>query len=119
MDDLQNQMNAILQNPEMMQTIMTMAQSLGQSQQPQSDPTPKRQEAPALPDIDLSMIQKLSGLAGQSNIDNNQRSLLKALTPYLNQDRLNKLEKAMRAARMANMASAFLGSAALSNHTGR
>lgn len=121
MDDMQNQMNAILGNPEMMQKIMAMAQSLGQSQQANQEAEPSKQESPgfSMPDIDLSMVQKLSGLAGQSNIDNNQRTLLKALTPYLNRDRIAKLERAMRAAKMANMASAFLGKSALPFQAGR
>lgn len=121
MDDIQNQMNAILGNPEMMQKIMSMAQSLGQSQQGNQEPEPPKQEAmgSSFPDIDLSMVQRLSGLAGQSNIDNNQRTLLKALTPYLNRERISKLERAMRAAKMANMASAFLSKSAQPFQAGR
>lgn len=120
MDDMQNQMNAILGNPEMMQKIMAMAQSLGQ-QSSKQEAEPPRQEAPgfSLPDIDLSMVQKLSGLAGQSSIDSNQRTLLKALTPYLSRERISKLERAMRAAKMANMASAFLGKSGFQFHAGR
>lgn len=119
MEDMQNQMNAILENPEMMQKIMAMAQTLGQSQS--ANPEPPKQEGSgfALPDIDLSMVQKLSGLAGQSNIDNNQQTLLKALTPYLSRERISKLERAMRAAKMANMASAFLGKSSLPFQAGR
>lgn len=122
MDDMQNQMNAILGNPEMMQKIMAMAQSLNQAQPSQPDtPQPPKQEASgfSLPDIDLSMVQKLSGLAGQSNIDKNQKTLLSALTPYLSRERISKLEKAMRAAKMASMASAFLGKTGFQFNTGR
>ena len=121
MEEMQSQMNAILGNPEMMQKIMAMAQSLSQGENNKQDaPKPKPEpSSTAFPEIDLSMIQKLSGLAGQSNIDSNQRTLLKALAPYLKPDRLTKLEKAMRAAKLANIASAFLGNAALLSHTGR
>lgn len=121
MDDMQNQMNAILGNPEMMQKIMAMAQALNQPQPQKQEPEPPKKESSgiSLPDIDLSMVQKLSGLAGQSNIDNNQRTLLKALTPYLSRDRISKLEKAMRAARMANMASSFLGASGFQFNSGR
>lgn len=120
MDDMQNQMNSILSNPEMMQKIMAMAQSLNQPQQstPIQDSQKSENSAP-LPDIDLSMVQKLSGLAGQSNIDSNQRSLLKALGPYLSRDRISKLEKAMRAAKMASMASVFLNQSGFHFPTGR
>ena len=111
MDDMQNQMNNILQNPEMMQKIMQMAQSLNQ-QTPNNDPSPAvNQNTPgsSIPSIDPAALRHLAGLAGQTNIDNNQRSLLKALTPYLSRERITKLEKAMRAAKLANLASGFLG----------
>ena len=121
MDDMQNQMNAILNNPEMMQKIMSMAQALEQTQnseQPQSQKNPES-NTPNMSDIDLSLVKKLSGFAGQSNIDNNQKNLLRALTPYLTRERISKLERAMRAAKMANMASAFLGQGGLQFLTGR
>ena len=110
MDDLQAQMNAVLQNPDMMQKIMSMAQALGGS----PGPPPQEQAAPPLPDIDIAMVQKLSGLIGQSNIDANQRCLLDALRPYLNGERVAKLEKAMRAAKLATMASSFLSATGIS-----
>lgn len=121
MADMQEQMNAILGNPEMMQKIMTMAQSLNPSQEQRQPPVSQKQEGgnSYIPNIDLSMVQNLSGLAGQSNIDSNQRTLLKALAPYLSKDRISKLEKAMRAAKMAGMASSFLGKSGFQSHTGR
>ena len=120
MDDMQTQMNEILNNPQMMQQIMAMAQQMNQSQSKKQEPEPT-QSAPeqAFPDMDMSMIQKLAGFAGQSNVDKNQKTLLKALTPYLSRDRINKLERAMRAAKMANMASAFLGTSGFPFQAGR
>ena len=91
-----------------------MAQSLGQSApSPEANPT---QEVPA---VDLALVQKLSGLAGQSGIDQQQKALLQALHPYLSQSRVSKLEKAMRAAKMARLASGFLNQGGLSLLTGR
>ncbi len=121
MDDMQNQMNAILNDPDMMQKIMAMAQSLGDPSSEKQQPQLPKQENPgfSMPDIDFSMIQKLSGLAGQSSIDKNQRTLLNALTPYLARERISKLERAMRAAKLASMASAFFGNSGLQFHTGR
>ena len=120
MDNMQEQMNSILNNPQMMQQIMSMAQALNQSQPPPQDTIPlqKNPETP-FPEIDISMIQKLSGLAGQTNIDKNQKTLLTALSPYLSKDRINKLEKAMRAAKMASLASAFLGNSGLLSNMSR
>ena len=108
MENMESKINAILSDPDTMQKIMAMAQSLNQSQPPPEPQAPTPSPSP-MPDIDFSMVQRLSGLVGQSNIDKNQKSLLSALGPYLSRDRIQKLEKAMRAAKMANMASLFLG----------
>lgn len=105
MDDMQSQMNQILGNPEMMQKIMAMAQSMNPQSPPEPDPAP--QQMP-FPEIDLATFQRLSSFAGQASIDGNQRSLLKALSPYLSRDRIHKLERAMRAAKLANLASGLL-----------
>ena len=43
------------------------------------------------------------------NTGGNQKALLQALAPYLSSGRIHKLEKAMRAAKLAGMASSFLG----------
>ncbi|MBO5953509.1 MAG: hypothetical protein J6Q53_05265 [Oscillospiraceae bacterium] len=68
MDSMEEKLGSILNNPEMMQKIMTMAQSLAPSAG-QPEPPKEAPQAPALPDIDLSMLQKFSGLARQGSID--------------------------------------------------
>ena len=116
MDNMEEKLGSILNNPQMMQQIMTMAQALGQSA-PAPEPPPQ-ESAPAL-DIDPAAIQKMVSLAGQANIDQNQRALLRALGPYLSQSRLQKLEKAMRAAKLAGLASSAISSGALASLLGR
>ena len=103
MEDLQAQLGAIMNDPAMMEKLMSMAQSLGGTQQPNPP------EQPAVPAFDPVMLQRLTGLMGQSGIDPNQKGLLSALRPYLSCGRIDKLEKAMRAAKMARLASGFLG----------
>ena len=105
MDEMEDKLSAILGNPQLMQQIMSMAQSLGQSA---PEPPPKQEPNPIMPEIDPAMIGKFMSLAGKSNIDRNQKALLCALEPYLTQHRLQKLEKAMRAARLAGAASTLL-----------
>ena len=118
MDDMENKLNSILGNPEMMGKIMSLAQSFSQSESGQKPESPPPAQASSeFPEIDLAMLQKLSGYAKQSGIDKNQQSLLRALGPYLSRQRISKLEKAMRAAKMASMASSFLGRS--HNNTGR
>ena len=111
MEDMQKQLSAIMGDPEMMQKLSAMAQSLGLGSPP--EPT-QASQPPPLSDFDPSMLQRISGLVNSSSIDSDQRNLLAALTPYLSHERIRKLEKAMRAAKMATMASAFLTSSSLS-----
>jgi hypothetical protein len=100
----------------MMQQILSMAQSLGHNAPPEQNPNP---EPTPVPGIDLTMLQKLSGIAKQSGIDGNEQALLKALRPYLTRERIRKLENAMRAAKLARMASVFMNSGGLQLLTGR
>ena len=106
MDNMEQKLGTILGNPKMMEQIQAMAQSLTGS----PDTEPQDGSSP-----DLSVLGNLGGLG----IDGNQQALLSALTPYLPGDRVKRLEKAMRAAKMARAASAFLGSGGLQTLSGR
>ena len=101
MAEMDDKLGAILNNPAMMQQIMAMAQNLGQQ-------APPKEEMP--PPFDPNMMQKVMGLTTQTSIDSNQQALLTALNPYLPHQRLSKLEKAMRAAKLARLASTLLNS---------
>lgn len=114
MDEMADKLGSILNDPQMMQQIMNMAQTLGQS-----PPTPPPQVPPA-PEptpysgqnlsagMDTAMLQRLYAIARQSGIDKDQQALLRALGPYLSRERIAKLEKAMRAARLAALAATAL-----------
>ena len=115
MDEMEQKLGAVLGNPELMKKIMAMAQSLGQPAQQPSQPP----ESSPAPGIDIAMLQRLSGLARRSGIDSQQRALLAALKPYLSSERVSKLEKAMRAAKLARLASSVLGSGAIQLPSGR
>lgn len=117
MEQMEEKLGAILSNPQLMQQIMSMAQSLGQNQQSQQSPPP--QSSPNLPNIDLGMIQKLSGMLTDSGITQEENNLLCALKPYLNREKVLKLEKAMQAAKMARLASSFLNAGGLQLPAGR
>ena len=109
MAELEDKLNAILSDPNMMQQLMTMAQSLGNT------PT----STDAIPNIDPRMLKKITALTSQGSIDRNQQTLLKALHPYLSQERIRKLEKAMRAAQMAKVATGVINSGVLQASLGR
>lgn len=117
MDDLEEKLGAILNNPQMMQNIMSMAQSMG-SQNPGKPESPPRQEN-SFPEIDMATLQKISGLAQKSSIDQREQALLRALGAYLSKERINKLEKAMRAAKIAKIASSALSQRGAVRNAGR
>ena len=128
MEGMEEKLGAILSNPEMMNTIMSMAKALGQSQpqpeqaqqsqasvpqQKQNPPQAKQSQPPqkATPPSgrnELEMISRISALSQQTGLDRQEQALLKALNPYLSRDRLSKLEKAMHAAKMARFATVAL-----------
>ena len=108
MEDFENRLGQILGNPEMMGKIMAMAQSFG-SQEAAPEPPPQQET----PEVDLATIQKLTGLMGKAGVDSRQKALLSALSPYISSNRIQKLEKAMRAAKLAGVATSFLGSTSL------
>lgn len=120
MDQMEDKLNSILGNPQMMQQIMSMAQALGAGspEPPREDPPPPPKPSAPM-GLDVGTIQKLIGIARQSGIDKNQQALLKALAPYLSRERIAKLEKAMRAAKLAALASTALGSDAVPFFSGR
>ena len=120
MDNFEDKLNSVLANPQMMSQIMAMAQSLGQSNQ-SAEPSSAQettsgekiaQQPGGSPmfNIDSDTIQKIFTATQQTGIDKNQQGLLRALTPYLCQSRITKLEKAMRAAKIAGFAATALGS---------
>lgn len=101
MDDLEQKLGNILNDPNMMAQIMSMASSLGVG----SRPAPVEQAPSPPPSDDSAAIGQLAALAQSGNIDGRERALLQALEAYLTADRIQRLEKAMRAAKMAKVAS--------------
>ena len=105
-DNLTEKLQSILEDPNMMRQIMSMASNLSESGILRSA------GPPAMPDpAAVSMLQSLSVLSQQAAIDPQQRALLSALSPYLSQKRIQKLENAMRAAKMTQLAMSLAGKA--------
>ena len=103
MENLESGLQSILGNPQMMEQIMSIAQNF------QSEPAPPPPTAEGGPELDFATIQKITSLIGKTGIDAQQKALLQALRPYLSGQRIQKLEKAMRAAKLAGIATTFLG----------
>ena len=105
MEGMEEKLGAILSNPDMMKQIMSMAQAFGSPPPPPEKP----KEPCAEPGLDPAMLQKAMALIQGSGIDSCQQNLLCALEPYLTRERISRLERAMRAAKLAGLAAQFLG----------
>ena len=107
MSELEEKLGGILSNPQIMQQIAAMAQALGKTPIEQ----PVQQQKPSIPPLpDPAMLQGLTQVMQKSQVDQQQQELLHALSPFLSQSRIGKLERAMRAAKMAGLASTLLNS---------
>lgn len=121
MSELDDKLNSILGNPQMMQQIMTLAQSLNATDATSSPSQPQmpKTSAPLDAPIDSILLSKIAGIVQRGSIDKNQKLLLQALQPYLSSQKLQKLERAMRAAKMAGIASDVIGKNAQGSNQGR
>lgn len=117
MSEIEDQLGAILGNPKMMADIMALAQSMGQEESPQVPEKPS--VSPPLPSsfgdggMDMAMVKALTSFARSTRIEKEQQALLNALCPFISREKIQKLEKAMRAAKIAQQASGLLESGAL------
>mgnify|MGYP003291966717 CR=1 FL=1 len=116
MSELEDKLNALMSNPQLMQQIAAMAQNMNNTNQ---EPNTQEPPPPGVPALDLQHMQSIIQAASQNGVDRNQQALLHALTPYLSSPRILKLERAMRAAKMAGVASLFLNSGGLQLLDGR
>lgn len=106
MSELEEKLGALLSNPQLMQQISSLVQAMGQPSQPAPSPPPMPEQSP--PEPDFSQLQGLASLLQNNRTDANQQALLRALSPYLSPWRVGKLERAMRASKMAGLASVLL-----------
>lgn len=109
MGEFEEKLASVMNDPAMMEKIAALAQSLGNADSEKQHNTPPPKESSVFPEMDMNMLQKLSGFAKQSGIDQNKQNLLRALSPYISSNRIAKLERAMRAAKLAGFATNLLG----------
>ena len=110
MSEFEDKLNSILSDPEQMANITRLAGQLMGNASPENEP-PAEQTA-ARPDggFDPGMLGRLQGLMGSlSGQGDDKAGLVKALAPYLREERRLRLEKAMRLAKAAKLAGAALG----------
>jgi len=109
--EFEDRLNSILGDPSQMEKIAAMAQSLLGAQEPpkqKSEPTPTTVTGLG-ESFDPALLGRLTGaLAGGGGSDHKQ-ALLEAVKPYLSQKRREKLERAMKLAKMIHVAEIAFG----------
>ncbi len=116
MGDFEEKLEGILNNPQAMQQIMSLAQSLGSrssspeaQQQPSPNPPPAAGESAAgtgdiLGQLDPRLLSMAAKLMGEYNSGNDDRTaLLQALRPFVKESRYAKLDKAIQIARLSRV----------------
>lgn len=99
MSEFEDMLNSVLNNPEQMDKIMGLAQSL------MGNDAAEKPAAAAVPDI--AMLNRIGDLVSQSN--DGKQALFEAMKPYLSEKRRGKMDKAMKLARIARIAQLAMG----------
>ena len=129
MADFEEKLNAILSSPESMRQVAQLAQMLSAQnaseapagEEAQAPPPPPPQQSPpdggsAMPDLsslldglDMNTIARFLPLLQEMNRDGNDEStqLLYALKPFLKPERQNKVDSALRLARLFRVGKVF------------
>lgn len=107
MADFEEKLERILNDPQAMSQIMSLAQSLGASsgpgESPPADPTPPAADASSPPDPRL--LSGLTTLLSQYNRgDDEKAALLRALRPFVREERYAGLDRAIRITRLSRIA---------------
>ena len=99
MNELEEQINRVLNDPEQLEQITRLARSFMGGEGVQTS------EPSTMPDAET--LSRLRGLLDTGG--GRERALIEAMKPYLSEKRRVKLDKAMRIARLAGLAGRALG----------
>ena len=96
MNELEDKLNALLNDPGEMERFASFAKSIMGGAE---------QEKTSEPDIDPGLIKRIGGILGGSDAkSSNDKKLLEAMKPYLSEKRRSKMDRALKIARLASIA---------------
>ena len=104
MSEFEERLNAILNDPAEMERITRLAGKLRGAGGEDAAPA-----AAEVPDGDGELLGRLGKLLHGGSAESDKTALLRALMPYLRPERQARLQKAMRLAKVARLATAALG----------
>ena len=96
MGELEDRISAVLGDPRQMEEITRLAQSFLGGESEAAEP------APAAPDT--AMLGKLGKLLGSSAAPSRNQALLEAMKPYFSDRRQQKIDRALKLAKLARLA---------------
>lgn len=111
MEDLESTISQILGNPESMSQILSLAKSFGISPPEERQETPQPPQA-MQPPVDSALPAMAELIRQAGSVDPREVQLLNALKPYCSEDRCRRIDRALRAARLSQIAEAALRSLA-------
>lgn len=106
MSELEDRLNGLLSDPEQMGRLAQLAKTIMGGGG--ADDAPPAQDASA-PDIDPGMLSRIGGLMkGLNGERDDKKALLEAMKPYLAEKRRQKMDRALKIAKMAKLANMAL-----------
>lgn len=105
-EGLEEKLHAILNDPDSMAQILSMASALGMGQDAGSEDRKNPEPPPADPAMMEGVLKLMEQVQRQ---DGKQEALLLALKPYLAPERRDKIDQALQIARISHLAGAALG----------
>lgn len=102
MEDIGERLNSVLNDPEQMKNIMNMAMSFMGSNSDAVEVEEEIIEAPSL--LNGSMMAKLGSFMLKDSGSNDKKAMLEAMKPYLSEKRRNKVDRAMKLAKLSTLA---------------
>lgn len=104
MAELEEKLGAVLNNPQAMEQIMALARSLN-SASPSSTQSPPPEEAPEAEEGGLDFDPRLmeigmKALSAYRDSDNSKAALLRALRPFVKEERVKKIDQAVQIAKI-------------------
>lgn len=111
MSEFEDRLNSILGDPAQMEKITAMAKSLMSPQEsPQAETVlPAKKEPGLFENFDPAVLGRLTSAFTGMNQPDDKQALLEAMKPYLSQKRREKLERAMKLAKMIHVAEIAFG----------
>lgn len=98
MDELTEKLSSLLSDPDGMERIKAMAQSMFGGQAPSPQPEP-----PAVPDFDIAAVARMMSLL-KNRADDERVRLLMALRPHLSEDKQRRVDSAVKMLKLLDMA---------------